>query len=219
MEHLRNKPSAPSTPTISARPQPQLSSRGDINILSHIPSKRLVSETTPLLLAQRDTIDPSITTVQASIPISTPAASVLPSLSRPHSPSKIVPHDHHSHCRHHPHVVPSKPILPVVDFIEVLTNSPRICRLGLAGEHQHHHHQHDHEGDDGLSRGCISRRHSVVRVEGGNEYHDQHHSDAAHSPSIGRRRQILSILVSPLIALHFLQMYNVVCCRSSSSES
>lgn len=224
VEHLRSEPSALSTPASSAVPSPKLGSRVDVDTRSHLPTVQplCVSETTPLLLAQ---IDPSAmkpsTISQASFPTSsaslrpnkvfttndmtTPATTVPNSRSRTRSQSNRMPddiHSHHPHPTHH--VALPRQLLPVVDFIEVLTNSPRICRLGLAGENQHHHHPHEHEHhgeDDGVSHGRSSRRHSFIRL-GGDE-HDQHHFDGALSPGIGRKRQIVSILVSPSFPLTF----------------
>ena len=241
VEHLRNKPSAPSTPLTSTRPSPKLCSCADVD--PHSPSRHLptvqpmpvseISETTPLLLAQQVILDPSavkpssfptsVTGASASLrpnksfttnAMTTPATSIPPSRSRTHSPSKLVPDDthpyhvtrpHHHLTRHVAH--PKQLSIPVVDFIEVLTNSPRICRLGLAGENQHHHHPHEHEHhgeDDGLSHGRLSRRHSTIRL-GDEEEHDHHHFDGVVSPSIGRKRQIVSILVSSSFPLPFLQ--------------
>jgi len=236
VEHLRNKPSALSTPVSSTLPSPKLPSRVDVDTRSRHPSVEPIclSETTPLLLAQ---IDPSVTTLRASFPtsvtgssaslkpnkifttndITTPATTVPHSRSRTRSQSKPIPDDIHSHHLHLTHHVAHPRHLPVVDFIEVLTNSPRICRLGLAGENQHHHHQHDHEyhgEDDGVSHGRLSRRHSFIRL-GGDEEHDPHHLDGAVSPGIGRKRQIVSILVSPpFFPCNFTNV--VFRCRSSN---
>jgi hypothetical protein len=232
VEHLRNKPSAPSTPVASTPSSPQLRS----------PSRHVMqttsefSETTPLLLAPQAIVDPSSirTSVRASSAPNkkstgnghtTPMTNVPYSRSRPHSPSKLVSHDTHSHL-HHSHHTHLKPLsmLPVVDFIEVLTNSPRICRLGLAGEHQHHHHQHDHEHhgeDDRMTNGRLSRRHSSIRLESevdGHEYSTHHHSDGLGSSTIGRKRQIVSILVGLFSLTSFAKIDTVFRYRSSNWE-
>lgn len=190
VEYLRNRPSAPSTPATSS---PTL--RG-VHIRSSSKQTTPISETTPLLPPQQAAADPSVVKpVRVSIRTSASASSFnantipTPSTklthSRPPSPSK---HDVHPHLHHVPQ--PKLLQVPVVDFIEVLTNSPRICRLGLAGEHQHHHHQHDneHNEDDRVGHSHLSRPESG---DGG----DLNRIDGAISPRVGRKRQIVSILV------------------------
>ena len=209
VEHLRSKPSAPPTP--SATPLSSLAAspklRPRATYISRSPSHTrppsikkhgaIISEHTPLLLAAPANGDRMADTN------STTAYVPTESLSNPHVPT--VPHPnlqtHLSHPAHHlHHKLPTSH--PVVDFIEVLTNSPRICRLGLghAGEHHHHHHhQHDHGHieDDGRST-RLSRRHSAVRlIDEGQEFHILHDHTSIHgaSPTVGRKRQIISILV------------------------
>jgi len=119
------------------------------------------------------------------------APPITPAISNPHV--LTAPHSNlQTHHLHHK--------LPISHPVVDLTNSPRTSLLGLgpAGEH-HHHHQHDHGHieDDGRST-RLSRRHSAVRlVDEEQEFHILHDHTSIHgaSPTVGRKRQIISILV------------------------
>lgn len=246
---MKSKPSAPPTPsisTISSRsPSPNKCLHGTLSVcsLSHRSLEQpiaLFSENTPLLLTNHATGKQAMTNTSTircatfpkapkkqdvtSTTLSTPVISRSGSRSRLCSPSIPPPqidHGHHVsrhslHSHSHPHT-----LYPVVNFIDVLTNSPRICRLGLApaSEHQHHHHQHDHSHteDDGHSLG---RRYSVHRPvgepsevlqEAGHPQHP-HHGHSSSLPTIGRKRQIVGILVWAIQCFQFHQQesFNVI---------
>jgi len=228
VEHLRSKPSAPPTPSTTplssraATPKPcprtiyfgrSPSRTRPPSIQKHVAT---VSERTPLLLAA-DGVAVTDSSTTAYIPTeltsSTQAIGLPNTQPNPHIPAHL--QSHHAHHMHHKH--------PVVDFIKVLTNSPRICRLGLgpAGEHQHHHHQHDHDtDDDGRSTGRLSRRHSAVRIineehEDG-EYNGLRDQTNIHgAPTIGRKRQVVSILVSFFSPQH--QLFDLIAIPRSSN--
>ena len=231
VEHLKSKPSAPPTPassTICSRstshhkcshriPSGRSPSQNACLPLKHpIP---VLSENTPLLFAAHPTGEQDILITS---PISciapakqgstqtallTPANDFSRSRSRPRAPAPHYDYGHHvsRHSLHSQHSHQRLPaLLPAVNFIEVLTNSPRICRLGLApaGEHQHHHHQHDHDPAEDDEHGC-GRRCSVSRPvgeasnvaqEAGHLQH-RHHGDSTPLPTVGRKRQIVGILV------------------------
>lgn len=218
---MKSKPSAPPTPTSSTIcsrstshhkcSHPTLSGRS--------PSQKpiaVVSENTPLLFAAHATgeqdvfITSSISCIaqgSTQTALLTPANDFSRSRSRPCTPAPHYDYGHHAsrHSLHSQHSHQRLPaLLPAVNFIEVLTNSPRICRLGLApaGEHQHHHHQHDHDPAEDDEHGCgrccsVSRpvgEASNVAQEAGHLQH-RHHGDSTPLPTVGRKRQIVGILV------------------------
>ncbi|PPR05016.1 hypothetical protein CVT24_010209 [Panaeolus cyanescens] len=121
---------------------------------------------------------------------------------RSHSHSHSHADHHHLHPGHHLH----GPIIPVAAVagvpIEVLTNSPRIFRLGLSHDHHHHHHHHHHEEDGHHS----TRAHSICEPDDTVQQDEpDHHHHHHHHATIGRRRQIVGILVLQLgIMIHSL---------------
>ncbi|KAF9530704.1 ZIP zinc transporter-domain-containing protein [Crepidotus variabilis] len=183
----------------------------------------------------------------------------------PHHPhhSQYPSHSHQpNHPHHHPHYAPAV-LIPDLLPIEVLNNSPRICRLGLVpGSNDHHPHTRPcsplHGGHQchcygsGNAGPCKchhqtqprSRRHSTLaggEAEGGvrglmpvggsdeqeeeeesrrgldesvdngeedeshSTQHHHHHELGEHRPKIGRRRQVVGILVLQMgIMIHSL---------------
>lgn len=86
-------------------------------------------------------------------------------------------HPEHHHSHHH---IPA--LAKVIVPIEVINNSPRICRLAIAHDHVHEHHPHSH-----LSANDHEREHERIH------------------PPTDRRRQIVGILVLQLgIMIHSL---------------
>ncbi|KAF9039164.1 ZIP zinc transporter-domain-containing protein [Panaeolus papilionaceus] len=180
------------------------------------------NETTPLLVASRP-VNPNKPLTSPShdaeflavapqpkrgltIPLDPSGGSLLaapPSDSRSRSP----PRPSRRTTRHHLH----GPIIPVAAVagvpIEVLTNSPRIFRLGLSHDHHHHHHHHHHHNEEGHHS---VKAHSVHEPDDAvqpdepdhDHHHDHHHH---HHVMVGRRRQIVGILVLQLgIMIHSL---------------
>ncbi len=112
-----------------------------------------------------------------------PAIPALPARPRSLAPSKA-PSEGTPLLEEHDHLPPaSKTVIP----IEVINNSPRICRLSIAHDHVHEHHPHLHPH---LSE-------DVNELE--QELEDRPH------PRIARQRQIVGILVLQLgIIIHSL---------------
>jgi len=178
VEHLHDKPSAPPTPVNSLPPsrpmspkpsspatRPRSSSR---NIpRAHSPHTLAVpfTETTPLLLATKPLNEPS-------------TLDLIRRATEPLIPDRNAYHDHHVDND-------SAPVIAAATVgglpIEVLTNSPRICRLTLAHDHKVDHRQH---------HATHHHPHEHISVEAGGVQHDK-----KHHPRIGRRRQIVGILV------------------------
>jgi len=180
VEHLHDKPSAPPTPVSSlppslpTTPKPTSSSRSIPRTPSATKVAVPLTETTPLLLATKPAAQPALSLTRGTIESLTPA--------------------HNTHHAHHNYQVQYShtPIIPAAAVaglpIEVLTNSPRICRLTVAHEHvghggRHTTHHHPHE---------------TIHVETDEVRHDEN-----HHPSIGRKRQIVGILVRFLSDLFF----------------
>jgi len=175
VEHLHDKPSAPPTPVDSLPPSPPTSPKPSASTVrprsssrsiprAYSPQKYAVpcSETTPLLLATKPASEP-------------PTLDLFRRAAQPLISDPSACHGHHADHGSAPVIVAAAVTgLP----IEVLTNSPRICRLTVAHDHhsqQHTTHHHPHEN---------------INVETGEVQHDK-----KHHPRIGRRRQVISILV------------------------
>lgn len=180
VEHLHDKPSAPPTPTNSLPPSRPTSLKLSTSTIRPRSSSRSISrahspqtfpasftETTPLLLATKPASEP-------------PALDLIQRAAQPLIPDRSVCHDYHVDHG-------STPVIAAVAVaglpIEVLTNSPRICRLTLA---------HDHKGAHGQHHTTYRDPRESINVETGDVHRDH---DKEHHPRIGRRRQIITILV------------------------
>jgi zinc transporter 1/2/3 len=174
VEHLHAKPSAPPTPVSSLPPSrptspkpsalPTSSSHSIPSTHPHVKVAVSLTENTPSFSTTKPAAHPALT------------RGTIESLAPSHNAHPA----HHSHHAHHSHV----PIIPAAAVaglpIEILTNSPRICRLTVVHEHAGCHTKHHHP-------------HETVHIEP-----DEVHHDEEHHPSIGRRRQIVGILVRVL---------------------
>ncbi|KAF9483627.1 Zinc/iron permease [Pholiota conissans] len=97
-------------------------------------------------------------------------------------------HHHHNHL--HPTELSGVPVA-------VLHNSPRICRLAIAHDHVNGHHCHPHEHPLHEEYGLDSDFQEHAKDDESSHHH--------HHPRIGRRRQIIGILVLQMgIMIHSL---------------
>ncbi|KAF9558720.1 Zinc/iron permease [Agrocybe pediades] len=171
VEHLQDNPSAPPTPATSPRSPISAQANASTPQANPLPT---IDENTPLL-------HPTL--------IKTPSAPVLPVQKRSETIPVIATQLHH---HYHPH-----PQLPAVP-IEVLTNSPRICRLAIAHDHLHGHH-----GCKPHSRDVEQQEH--IRHHGEEDIAHEHMHEQEQRPKIGRRRQVVGLLVLQLgIMIHSL---------------
>ncbi|KAF8814553.1 Zinc/iron permease [Phlegmacium glaucopus] len=193
VDYLQAKPSAPSTPIGSVHPSRSASLKPlsrpiSYNSISTNAEPTLntgsafLTESTPLLPSAQPTTEtlPRQPRREVSTPNLGPIHSSLP--SRGNSPHLY----HHRHVHHiYTPSVPSTAVSGVP--IDLLTNSPRIFRqLGLGHSHPHSHEQED-EG----------------QVPDHIDYHYDH--DHEHHLRIGRRRQVVGLLVLQLgIMIHSL---------------
>ncbi|PPQ72809.1 hypothetical protein CVT26_003329 [Gymnopilus dilepis] len=174
VEHLNERSSAPPTPISSQRPSRRPSPAPSRTALPP-PAAQPISETTPLLRVS---------------PITQPEdmrSSSLPPrpLTRPHTFHAPQPHALHTHQV-------QLPLLPGFSM-EVLTNSPRICRLALAHEPKTLKKVEDEEQ-------CVCDDADVVSSE---VEHAHAEDSETQRPRIGRRRQVVGLLVLQLgIMIH-----------------
>jgi hypothetical protein len=201
VDYIQSKPSAPPTPIGSVRPsrraslKPPSTSTYEDNVCSTISrqSQQTISTTTAEL--SRHTLNTESTLLTESTPLLPPTRPITDgaSCSAPniyftnkslHSPEHSSHHYHHHHAHHiYAPIVPSAEV-PCVP-IDVLTNSPRICRqLGLSHPHAHGHVDPEQENE----RECS----------------DHHHEHENEQP-IGRRRQVVGLLVSISLFLRGLK--------------
>ncbi|KDR73070.1 hypothetical protein GALMADRAFT_142756 [Galerina marginata CBS 339.88] len=192
VEHLQEKSSAPSTP-VPSRPssptheyrtqhEPQSQTR-----ITHSPA--LLSETTPLLAVPVPIRSRSLSTPGLPAPARTQTyplpAPPIPGLT--HSHQRVLVHTH----------APPIPVLP----IDVLANSPRVCRMVMARDHVHlpkkfcEGEDREMEEEDELE---IGREHGH-----GHGHDHEHEREVEGKPRVGRRRQVVGLLVLQLgIMIH-----------------
>ncbi|KAF8151638.1 ZIP zinc transporter-domain-containing protein [Crassisporium funariophilum] len=169
-----------------------------------------MSETTPLLMLPSHPPpgpSPSSISSKAHVPERSitmplrPSTTSHPPLPHAHSHHHAHPHLHHAHHTYSPII----PLAAVAGLpIEVLTNSPRIFRLGL---HHGHGFEHDRDRHHHGHHACHRRPSPSEEGEGrGRHHHHSHHGDGHDlPPRIGRRRQVVGILVLQLgIMIHSL---------------
>jgi len=190
VDYLHAKPSAPPTPIGSVHPSrpaslKPLSRQISSDSLSTDAEPALptlntgslrLTETTPLLPSTQSMASTSLPRRELSA--SNVCLTDSSFTSRDNSPHLF--HHHHVHHIFTP-IIPSAAVSGVP--IDILTNSPRILRqLGLG-----HSHAHGHVGPEQGNEG-----------EGTNHIHHHHDHEHEHHLRVGRRRQVIGILVSVL---------------------
>ena len=190
MDYIQTKPSASPTPIGSVRPSRRASlkppststsSSHEDNVCSTISQSQQIISTTAEL--SRHTLNTESTLLTESTPLLLPTRSC----SAPNIYFTNTSLHSREHSSHHPHphhiyapIVPSAAVPGVP--IDILTNSPRICRqLGLSHPHAHGHLDPEHE------RAC-----------------SDHHHEHENKQPIGRRRQVVGLLVSIFTWIKYL---------------
>ncbi|KIM44048.1 hypothetical protein M413DRAFT_25534 [Hebeloma cylindrosporum] len=179
VEHLHDKPSAPPTPVGSLPPSRPRSPKPSTSTTRRSTSRDNPEEYPPQKVAV------TITETTPLLVGGTKPACEPPALDGTRRP--IARRDHHIIVGHG-----SAPVIAAAAVaglpIEVLTNSPRICRLAVAHDRRGDHHNTHHHS------------HENINIEAGEDQYDK-----KPHPRIGRRRQIVSILVLQLgIMIHSL---------------
>ena len=201
VDYLQSKPSAPPTPiasvpssrptslkplsrsasyenvprsTIPRQPQQTISTNAELATTLSTESA-LPTESTPLRPSMQPTLRRDLRQEVSTSNIYLAAKSLH---SRDHSPHRC----HHVHHIYTPIIPPTKVTgLP----IDLLTNSPRIFRqLGMS-----HSRSHEHIGHSQANEG---------------EYSNHHHRDEREHLRVGRRRQVVGLLVGAFTSIEYL---------------
>ncbi|CAA7264582.1 unnamed protein product [Cyclocybe aegerita] len=206
VEHLQDKPSAPPTPVDTPPTSPKPRTRS-ISRTRRRSRSRPLSPGSPPRSPRFPTLPPSMAATE-STPLLIAAQPVPSGPKRSASlhfhPAHTFPVHHHHH--HHLHHVFAQAKAVVGLPLEVLAGSPRICRLGLAqGRTRTHGRDCQHVlGPDSDSES--SEESGLDEVEGSRgRRHSHEERQHHHRPVVGRRRQIVGVLVLQLgIMIHSL---------------